>query len=183
MTTHPSSQYNSASASFSEWLRYPKIAKEVKRIRDQIMMPVEEALARTSMIGRADIGDFLKPGPDGFMYFDLSHPEAINNMHLIAQIETKRERRVEGYGEQAQEFEGEWVKVKLHDKQGALRDLLKIHKQFVQKVEVTGKDGAPLNPPIDANGYAQSFDALVNALGEALSGVNPDKTGTVDTTQ
>jgi hypothetical protein len=146
-------------------------------------MPAEEAMARTSMIGRANIGDFLKPGPDGFMYFDLSHPDAKNNMHLIAQIETKRERRVEGYGAEATEFEGEWVKVKLHDQQAALRDILKIHKKFVHKVEVTGKDGAPLNPPVNDDGYARSFDALVNAVREELSIPNPNQTGNLGTAE
>lgn len=173
METHPDSQYDSASVSFTRWLGKAKIAPVIEHIRKQLAMDVFEAVARMGAIARGNIGNFLKRGADGFMYLDLSNPEALNNMHLVEQIETKRERRIVGYGEEAEEFEGEWVKVKLYSSPAALRDILKMHGKLTTRMEVTGKDGAPLVPPIDADGYKQSIDALADTLREVLSGTSP----------
>lgn len=173
METHPDSQYDSASASFARWIRNDKISNVIEQIRNQLAMDVFEAVARMGAIARGNIREFLKRGADGFMYLDLAHPEALNNMHLVEQLETKRERRIVGHGEEAEEFEGEWVKVKLHSAPAALRDILKMHGKLTSRMEVTGKDGAPLVPPIDSDGYKQSIDALADTLREIISGESP----------
>lgn len=164
MATHPESQYDSASVSFHEWLRNPKIQPVMKKIREEIAMDVVEAVARMGAIARGDIRHFLVRGADGFMYLDISNPEAQAHMHLVEQIETKRERRIVGYGEQAEEFEGEWVKVKLYSAHEAQRDVLKMHGKLVKKMEVTGKDGEALVPPVDHEAYDQSMKAFKDAI-------------------
>ena len=88
---------------------------------------------------------------------------------------------VAGFGEEAEEFEGEWVKVKLHSSPAALRDILKMHGKLTNRMEVTGKDGAPLVPPIDNDGYKQAIDALADTLRDVLSGKIPEETGKVGT--
>jgi hypothetical protein len=82
----------------------------------------------------------------------------------VEQIETKRERRIVGYGEDAEEFEGEWVKVKLYSAHEAQRDILKMHGKLVKKMEVTGKDGESLIPPVDHEAFDQSMKAFTNAI-------------------
>ena len=137
MATHPNSQYNSASASFSEWLRNPKIKSEITRLMNEKAMSMEEALARTSDIARASLMPFVKVDNDGFTYFNFADPEAKAYMHIIKKMKTKRERRVVGHGEQAEEWEGEWVEVELHDAQTAQRDLLKMYGKFTDRVDLT----------------------------------------------
>lgn len=137
MATHPNSQYNSARTSGAEWLAKPNIRAELKRFLSENAMSAEEALARLGDMARATVYPFIKYGDDGFAYFDLSHPEAKAHLHLIKEMETKRERRVEGSGDSAEEWEGEWVKVKLHDPQTALINILKMHGKFVDRVDVT----------------------------------------------
>ena len=174
MATHPDSQYDSASVSFLKWLRNARISPIMEKVRSGLAMDVFEAVARMGAIARGDIRHFLVKGADGFMYIDISNPEAQAHMHLVEQIETKRERRIVGYGEQAEEFEGEWVKVKLHSAPAAQRDILKMHGKFINRTEITGKDGEPLVPPVDHEGYNESLDALADAVGEILSRKNSE---------
>lgn len=145
MATHPDSQYDSASVSFFRWLRNAKISPIVERIRTELAMDVLEAVSRVAAIARGNPMPFLREGADGFWYLDVSSPEAHAHMYLVESIETKRERRIAGFGEEAEEFEGEWVKVKLHSAPAALRDILKIHGKLINRMELTGKDGKPLN--------------------------------------
>lgn len=169
MATHPGSQYDSASVSFHKWIRKAKISPIVERLRKELAMDIDEGVLRVAQIARGNISHFLKQGADGFTYLDLSNPEAQAHMYLIESMESKRERRVVGYGEEAEEFEGEWVKVKLHSAPAALKDILKMHGKFINRTEVTGKDGAPLIPPVDHEGYNESIDALADAVGDILS--------------
>jgi hypothetical protein len=145
MATHPDSQYDSASVSFFRWLRNAKISPIVERIRKELAMDVFEAVSRMAAIARGNPMPFLRQGSDGFWYLDVSSPEAHAHMYLVESIETKRERRIVGFGEEAEEFEGEWVKVKLHSAPAAIRDVLKMHGKLINRTELTGKDGKPLN--------------------------------------
>jgi hypothetical protein len=43
-----------------------------------------------------------------------------------------------------------------------------------KRSEVTGKDGVPLTPPVDHEGYNQSINALADAVGEIISGKNSE---------
>lgn len=167
METHPNSQYNSARASAAEWLAKPNIKSEVTRLLNEKAMSMEEALARTSDIARASLMPFVKVDNDGFTYFNFADPEAKEHMHIIKKMKTKRERRVVGFGEKAEDWEGEWVEVELHDAQTAQRDLLKMYGKFVDKMEHTGKDGTPLISKVDN----EKFDRALSTLSEALSSI------------
>lgn len=133
---HPNG-YDSAKSSASDLLAKPNIQLYIKDRSKKGGMGVEEIVMRISNIARADMYPFIKYMPDGFVYFDLSSPQAKSHMYMIKEMEPKRERRVEGAGEAAEEWEGEWVKVKLHDSYAALRDLAKINKLFVDRTENT----------------------------------------------
>jgi len=84
-------------------------------------------------MARAELMPFIRIDDDGFTYFNFSDPEAKEYMWLIKKMKTKRERRVGG----DEAWEGEWVEVELHDAQAALRDILKMHGKFVDKVDLT----------------------------------------------
>jgi hypothetical protein len=142
MATHPNSAYDSARASASEWLTKPNIKSEIKRILSERAMSAEEAIDRMGAIAKADLYPFIRTGDDGFVYFDLSDPQAMEHLFLIKEMETKRERRIEGKGKDAEVWEGEWVKVKLHDAYTALRDIAKMHGRLQERVDVTNSDGS-----------------------------------------
>jgi len=134
MRCYPNSSRNAAASSSVDLLNKPNVKAAIRqRLNDQAMGQ-SEILARLASMARASHEPFIKIADDGFIYFDFSHPEAKNNLHLIKKIKTKRERRIDGDGQQ---WEGEWVEVELHDSAAALRDLGRYHKMFVDRTETT----------------------------------------------
>lgn len=146
MKLHPKSSYDSSRSSASTVLANPSIRAEIKRRLDERAMSAEEAIYRLGEIGRADLFPFIRIDDDGFVYFNFADPDAKRYLFLIKKIKTKRERRVDGKGDDAEEWEGEWVEVELHDAHAAIRDILKMHGKLTEKHELTGKDGEPLIP-------------------------------------
>lgn len=144
MKLHPKSSYDSSRSSASTILAKPNVRAEIKRRLDEKAMSAEEAIARLGEIARAEIKPFVRIDDDGFVYFNFADPEAREYIYLIKKIKTKRERRIDGRGDDAETWEGEWVEVELHDAHAAIRDILKLHGKFSEKVELTGKDGEPL---------------------------------------
>jgi len=120
----------------SENLLKPYIADEVKRRIAEKVMSADEVLKRMSDMARASHLPFIEISEDGFVYFDFSHPDAKNYFHLIKKIKTKRQRRTEGRGEEAEQWEDEWVEVELYDAQAALTTLAKYHGLLVDKTDV-----------------------------------------------
>lgn len=147
---HPKAGYDVARASAARMLANVSIRVKVQeRLRDQAM-GVDEALARLGAMARAEHYPFIRVDDDGFVYFNFADPQAMEHMFLIRKIKTKRERRIEGAGEDAEEWEGEWVEVELHNSQDALRDILKMHGRFADKSDAEGATApAPLAIPAD----------------------------------
>jgi phage terminase small subunit len=136
---HPGSEYNSAGVSASEFFRKPNIRAEIERRLKANAMSAEEVLSRLGDMARATHKPYIKIDDDGFVYFNFADVEAQKNMHLIKKIKTKRERRIVGRGEDAEEWEGEWVEVELHDAQAALEKLGKYHGMFIDNVKHEGE--------------------------------------------
>jgi phage terminase small subunit len=145
MATHPNAKYDSARASGSEWLAKPNIKSEVNRILTENLMTEEELMWRFSAIAKADLYPFIRIDDDGFVYFNFSDEQAQEFLFLVKEIETKRERRVEGKGEDAETWEGEWFRVKLHDAYAAMRDVAKMKGKLADRHELTGAGGKDLN--------------------------------------
>ncbi len=134
MKLHPNATYASARALASETLSKVNIRAEIKRRLTEKAMSAEEALFRLGEMARAELKPFIRIDDDGFTYFNFADPEASEYLYLIKKMKTKRERRVGGDDET---WEGEWVEVELHDAQAALRDILKMHGKFIDKVDLT----------------------------------------------
>jgi hypothetical protein len=100
-------------------------------------MSAEEAIYRLGEIGRADLFPFIRIDDDGFVYFNFADSEARQHLFLVKRIKSKRERRLEGKGDDAEAWEGEWVEVELHDAHAAIRDILKIHGKFIDRTDLT----------------------------------------------
>ena len=139
LTLHPNTGRDSARASASALLTNPNILAEIDRRMSEQVMSANEVLKRLSDMGKANLLPFIRITDEGFTYFDFSHPDAKNYFHLIKKIKTKRTRRVEGKGENAEVWEDEWVEVELHDAQSALEKIGKHHHLFRDETEHSGE--------------------------------------------
>ena len=132
---HPNVTYDTARANSSKTLAKTNIRARIAEVLKNKAMGRDEVLARLGDMARASHQPYIRVDDDGFVYFDFSHPYAKSNLHLIKKIKTKRERRLDGHGEDAQEWEGEWVEVELHDPQRALELIGKYYRMFADKRE------------------------------------------------
>jgi phage terminase small subunit len=136
---HPGANYDSAKTEACKFFTKPHIRAEIERRLKANAMSAEEVLSRLGDMARATHKPYIKVDSDGFAYFNLADPEAQKNMHLIKKMKTKRERRLTGRGKEAEEWEGEWVEVELHDAQAALEKIGKFHGMFIDNVKHEGE--------------------------------------------
>lgn len=162
MRVFPNATYESASASASRMLRKVNVKAEVARRLEEEAMSAEEAIARIARIARGTMLPFLKRGPDGFVYMNLNDPDAERYMYLVKEMEAKRQRRIIGSGEAAEEWEDEWVRVKIYSSYEANLEILKMHGKFTKKVDLTS-GGKPL-PAVDHEAFDQSMKTFAAAI-------------------
>ena len=164
LRVHPGTKYDSAKTEASTFFTSPYIRAVIaQRLRDKAMS-ADEVLYRLGDMARATQRPFIKISDDGFVYFDFSQPEAAENIHLIKKMETKRERRLEN-GRPESEWEGEWVKVELHDAQAALALLGKYHKLLTDKDDAKeDAEPAQLVIPVDmiAGPYLNAYRDIIS---------------------
>jgi hypothetical protein len=104
---HPGANYDSARTEASKFFAKPYIQAEIERRLKENAMSAEEVLSRLGDMARASHQPYIKIDDDGFVYFNFADEEARKNLHLIKKIKTKRERRIVGKGDEAEEWEGE----------------------------------------------------------------------------
>jgi phage terminase small subunit len=158
------SGYSPIGASFKghRLLSDPKIraaiAAEAERTLD---VPPKRIITELARIAFANMLDFIQIQEDGSCYVDLSK---ICREQAAAIGEIVTEEYTEGRGELAREVKR--VKFKLSDKPGALEKLARIYGLFIDRKELTGKDGTPLIPPenLDKRSLAR---AVLSILREA----------------
>jgi hypothetical protein len=136
---NPKVTYDSARMAASVFFARSNIRAEIERRLKANAMSAEEVLSRLGDMARASHKPYIKIDADGFAYFNMADPEAQKNMHLIKKMKTKRERRIVGRGDEAEEWEGEWVEVELHDAQAALEKLGKFHGMFMDTTKHEGE--------------------------------------------
>lgn len=136
---------NTAKSIGYENLTKPHIQARIQELLKEKVMDRDEVLARLADHARATHYPFIRIDADGFIYFDFSDDEAKKHLHLIKKIKTKRNRQIFGKGDLAQEWEGEWVEVELHDPQRALELIGKHHNLFVDR----DKEGNPIQPVVN----------------------------------
>lgn len=101
----------------------------------------DRVLQELAKIGFANMADYMKCTPDGDPYLDFS---SLTRDQAAALVEVTVEDYLEGRGDDARSVRR--VKFKLADKRAALVDCGKHLGMFVERKEITGKDGKPLIP-------------------------------------
>lgn len=121
----------------------PAIAARIMELREQAAARTTVTAARVleemAKIGFANMIDYIKVQEDGSAYVDLNQ---IDRDKAAAISEVVVDTYMEGKGDEAREVKR--VRLKLHDKRGALMDMGRHLGMFTQRVEVTGKDGGPI---------------------------------------
>jgi phage terminase small subunit len=154
---------NTLSSVGYENLRKPEIAAVISERINEAAMSANEVMARLSAIARGDVNDIL----DEAGRFDFEKARRAKKTGLLKKLKRKTtskrvDARTEGDDEEAETIETsvvyEEVEFEMYSAHEALRDLGKYHGLFVERREITGKDGTPLIPDLQ--------DALEKAYGD-----------------
>lgn len=139
----------------SRLLNSPKIKLRVETLKAEVLAAAQVTSARIigeyAKLGFASMDDYITVQDDGTAYVDLSRTTKDQRTALG---EMTIDEFTEGRGETARDVRR--VKIKLGDKKGALDSLARIAGLFIDKHEVTGKDGAPLAPDVSTRDLARS---------------------------
>ena len=109
-----------------------RIAEMKAALTVRTTITAQRVLEELAKIGFANAGDFVTIGPDGVSTVELSK---LTREQMAAISELQIDTSPDGK---------QRVKVKLHDKRGALMDIGKHLGMFKEKVEVTGANGGPI---------------------------------------
>lgn len=109
-------------------LRNTEIQKRIAAHLAESAMRADEVLARLADQARSTMANFIKVNAAGGVSLDLAAAEKAGKLHLIKKIKIG--------------LEG--TSIELYDAQAALVQLGRGHGLFVDREELTGKDGAPL---------------------------------------
>jgi len=145
------------------------IQAEITRRMKEKAMGSDEVLTRLSGMARASHLPFIQVNDKGAVFFDFSHPDAKENFYLIKKIKTKRTRRIEGRGDDAEIWEDELVEVELHDSQAALEKIGKQLGMFRDKVDLRLTMDGLTDDEIMAE-LRQIADGLPERPGDPLTG-------------
>jgi phage terminase small subunit len=122
-----------------DYLSKPVIQTAIAARLAELKMSADEVLTRLTSHARGSMAPFIRRDTDGDLYgFDLSETQPL---HLIKKASVTRRRQKD---DKDQIVTVETVTIELYDAQAALQLLGRHHKLFVDRTEVTGKDGAPI---------------------------------------
>lgn len=130
----------SASSISSETLGKPEVAAAIKARLTEMTMSADEVLTRLTDHARGGIAPFLVTNENGTIAsFNLA-PDT--PLHLLKKVS----------------ITDKGVSIEVYDAQAALALLGKHHGLFIERHEITGKDGGPIAlTPVD---YRAGLDAL-----------------------
>lgn len=133
-----------------ENLRKPEIAKAISERLSAQAMTADEVLHRLADQARASMSDFVRFNDNAEPVFDLQAASMMGKLHLAKKLKTKTRSWSEPTinvtnGEiESREVTETAIEFELYDAQSALALIGKHHKLFSESVEVTGKDGGPI---------------------------------------
>ena len=96
-------------------------------------MSADEALKRTSDIARFNIGSML----DNNGFLDIENAQKSGLLSMVKKIKQKRTIH-KGKTENEKDIVELETEVEIYDGQAAIRDMLRVHGKFKDKVDVSG---------------------------------------------
>lgn len=148
----PDLSYGSAATKAHTLLKKPEIIAYINEYYESSVMSLNEALARTSLIARADFGDFISETTDGeSAYLDFDKARELGLTSLIKEI--TEQRTVSKDGDTRTE-----IKVKLHNALDALKEVLKVHGAIKDRLELSTAPGANVTIYLPDNGRTATRD-------------------------
>lgn len=118
------------------------IEKSLANRLTKFEITTDNVLHEIAKLSFSNMADYIKVQADGTGYIDLS---ALTRDQAAALSEVETTEYIEGRGENAADVRK--VKIKLADKGMNLERLCKYALKLGSRLEITGKDGAPLQPP------------------------------------
>lgn len=160
---------NTLASQGSDNLRNAKIRAYVDARLAESAMKADEVLGRLTEQARGSLDDFLKNGS-----LDLEQAAQRGKLHMVKKITQKKR----SFGEDGIETE---IQIELHDSQAALTLLGKHHRLFVDRQELTGKEGGAIEVS-DARGrLAQLIDSVASRSAAPEGDSQSDGSGSRDT--
>lgn len=168
---HPSVKDTTAASNGWKLLRKAEIQVAIKERLDEVHMGADEALKLLADIARGDVGDFV----NNFGGVDITEARKSGKTKLIKKIKTKT-ITINGKQEDREIVEEE---IELYPADAALRDILKVHGKFKERIDVTS--GGEKIEPIDNERFNRAITTLADALGEILYGTSGKQNSEMDT--
>ncbi len=117
----------------------PEVDEMIQQRLSETAMSANEVLMRLAEQARGDIGEYIVKD-DGNLTIDIESAKEAKRTHLIKKLTQRRfVRTTDDYRD-----EETTITIEMYDAQAALVQLGKHHKLFVDRQEVTGKDGGPI---------------------------------------
>lgn len=165
----------------SENLKKPEI---IEALRNEAIS-AEEDLIRLTDIARGNITDLMDVTTSGFSIELMKEDEYGNKVikpqaKLIKKIKQKV-TTILAKNESSEDKEIVETELELYSALEAMTTLGKYHKLFVDRTEITGKDGEALKT--DDEGHNRAISKLADALGEIVSRARAKENGALDTTE
>jgi phage terminase small subunit len=143
-------------------------------IREQVTS-ADEVLVRLTDIARGDMADLMDITPSGFTFRLLLKDE---NGERVVNPKTKLIKKIKqkvttflSKSDDGEDREIIETELELYSAHEALRDLGKYHKLFVERSELSGPNGGPVETKtIGDEGHHRAISALADAIRESISG-------------
>lgn len=143
MAVYPTVAYESAKTASARLFANDNFLAHLQARLDEVHMSVNEALKLQADIARADVGDIMEPTTFGYN-FDMKKAKETGFTKLIKKVKQKTVT-IMGKGENSEDTEIHTIEIELYDSQAAIRDALKVHGKFTERVEVDNKGQITLN--------------------------------------
>jgi len=136
----------SAYVTASQNLRKPNITKAIQERLAEVHLSSDEALAILATHARGDVAQLMDVSGVGFN-LDMSKAQALGLTKLIKRVKQKT-TIYSAKKESEEDREVTELEIELYDAQSAIDKILKVQGKYVDRHELTGKDGKDLAAPI-----------------------------------
>lgn len=197
---HPNAKDTTAASNGWKLLRKTEIKEAIQSRLDEVHMGADEALKIQAEFARADVGVFFKV-TDEWMFNPLPEYEILDEREVLDETVEPPKVRISyrvrhvvldmdkiidpRYSHLIHKFSNSrknGLSIETYDRQAAIRDILKIHGKFTDKVDVTS-NGETIAPKEDNARFDRAIESLADALREAIPHAGNGAKGKVDTSE